>query len=273
MTGNMGPKLAKALVAFQGEAANVASNKVGKIRTRDGGGYEYRYADLAAVLAELKPKLAKHGLAIVQQTTNDPDQGFGVETWIIHESGETWDAGRLILPPQSNTSQAAGAAISYARRYGLSGLGLIAVEDDPDGREHGDEPPPSTKSSSGKGYGEHFDDDVGFGKFKGTYSWRQLTEGSIGGERHKWLNWQKRNLNPNESATQVEKLKRVNHCLSAISKRADQDAAKQDGQAPEDSPQGEPKSEPDPSPPPRGDEPLGFDEDGKPIWGDDDGGF
>lgn len=115
-------KLATALVAFQAECPSVPYDSVNPH-------FKSRFASLAAIHRVIQPILAKHGLAVVQMPISE-DGRAGVETTIIHASGEAL-AQRFTLPTAKNDPQGAGAAITYARRYGLAGaLGIVADEDD-----------------------------------------------------------------------------------------------------------------------------------------------
>jgi hypothetical protein len=117
----MSPEMGAAVVKAYSELGHVA---------KDGTGNYGKHATISAVLDAAKPVLAKHGLAVVQ-TFAESDPGFvTVCTMLVHESGETWDAGGLRMP-SPNDPQKVGGAISYARRYALmTALGLAADDDD-----------------------------------------------------------------------------------------------------------------------------------------------
>lgn len=129
--------LAKALVAFQGEATSPAKKRTAKVPTKSGGEYSYKYADLSDILADIKLNLKKNNLSVVQSATSDGN-GIGVQTMLIHDSGEWIKSDPLILPLQAATPQAAGSAVTYARRYALSAiLGISTEEDDDAGSAQG----------------------------------------------------------------------------------------------------------------------------------------
>lgn len=115
-------KLSAALVAFQSECPSVAFDSRNPH-------FKNRYASLAAIHKVVTPILIKHGLAVLQFPVSE-DGKAGCVTRIVHESGESMED-TLLLPLAKNDPQGAGAAITYARRYGLSGaLGLVTEEDD-----------------------------------------------------------------------------------------------------------------------------------------------
>lgn len=120
--------IAPALVAAVGELA-----PVGKDSTNPA--FRNKYASLDALMEQVRPCLARHGLAVLQSMTHPETDagrvvGIAVETRVLHTSGE-WIAGLVTLPVEKSTAQGTGSAISYGRRYGLSALlGLTAEDDD-----------------------------------------------------------------------------------------------------------------------------------------------
>jgi len=118
--------IATALIKAQTELANPSKNQQG---------YGYKYADLSSILDQVKPVLQKHGLAITQTSSDDGNGKVGVTTTLLHESGEfISDTLRLPIPEMKGTTstQAAGAALTYARRYALSSILNIAADEDTD---------------------------------------------------------------------------------------------------------------------------------------------
>ena len=97
--------------------------------------FRNKYATLDAIMEQVRPVLAAHGLAVMQgvlhpETDGGRVVGIAVETRLLHLSGE-WMASIVVVPVEKPTAQGAGSAISYGRRYGLSAmLGLTAEDDD-----------------------------------------------------------------------------------------------------------------------------------------------
>ncbi len=116
-----------ALVKAQTEMGNAAKDK-------DNPHFKSKYADLASVREAVLPLLNKNGIALVQPFIQN-DLGHSVKTQFIHaESGDILECDvPLILG--KNDMQGLGAAITYARRYGLMMLAGIAPEEDSDGNE------------------------------------------------------------------------------------------------------------------------------------------
>jgi len=227
--------LSKALVAFQSACSNVEPKQTGQQGNR-----KFKYADLAAVLDEIKPKLADAKLAILQMPVSD-DSGIGVVTRIVHESGQYIELPPLLLPGGQST-QDGGKAITYAQRYVVRAVALIATDEDTEGPQGGnggsrgrgrsraqgpssgdapspsgdpppaDPPPSDPPASTGSAEVGAFDKKLGFGRHA-DLTWRQLCEGSIGGERHTYVGHMVGYLNPEESEETKLMHERFMKCL------------------------------------------------------------
>lgn len=136
--------LAEALVAAQAELPTA----IGKDADGQIGARAYRYLTLDKLIAETRPVLTKHGLAILQW----PDYiDRGTEGAIpalttrlqFAETDESLQGGTLksgdyleVTMPlylTDKTMQGLGAAITYARRYAWQSVLGIAAEEDTDG--------------------------------------------------------------------------------------------------------------------------------------------
>ena len=95
--------------------------------------FRNKYADLASVTDAIKKPLNENGLTY-SQIIHRLDGGVGVETLIIHESGETMSNGITFVPAPKNDPHGYGSALTYARRYSLSAcFGVIQEDDDANG--------------------------------------------------------------------------------------------------------------------------------------------
>jgi hypothetical protein len=99
------------------------------LKTSSNPHFKSRYADLAACVEAVMEGLNNNGIALIQQT-HDCDSGVIVETVFVHESGETYSAGKLHVPAVKHDAQGYGSALTYARRYSLMAACGIAPEDD-----------------------------------------------------------------------------------------------------------------------------------------------
>lgn len=115
-------KLSAALVKAQAEMSGAVKDSANPF-------FKSKYADLQSVIKAIKEPFAKNGLAYTQFPITS-DAGIGVTTRLIHESGEWLECG-FFLPLTKLDPQAAGSAITYARRYALQAMaGIPAVDDD-----------------------------------------------------------------------------------------------------------------------------------------------
>jgi len=91
--------------------------------------FKSSYADLTSVIKVVKEPFANHGLSFIQLPVANENY-VGVTTMLLHKSGE-WLQSEYMLPITKRDPQAAGSAITYARRYALQSLcGIPAVDDD-----------------------------------------------------------------------------------------------------------------------------------------------
>ena len=87
------------------------------------------YATLDAVLSQVSPHLAEHGLFLTQET-RAAQGGVEVATFIFHESGESVEFDPIFVPATKQDAQGYGSAMTYARRYALLGVFGLAPSDD-----------------------------------------------------------------------------------------------------------------------------------------------
>jgi len=118
-------EIAAALSAAQGEMPAVKFNSTNPF-------LKNKYADLGAIIEAAKPVLARHGLSVSQMVCDAPG-GIGVETVIMHKSGQ-WFSSTVAMPlgeeKGKSQAQVAGSIITYLRRYALAAaLGMYADED------------------------------------------------------------------------------------------------------------------------------------------------
>ena len=128
--------LAAALAKAQIELVNPEKSLVATIRADGPGGVDqkFRYSSLASGLEIVRKILGQHEIATVQTTSIDQAAGIiNLTTVLAHSSGE-WIASDWPVCPVSETAtpHRMGAALTYARRYGLFTLVGIAGEDDLD---------------------------------------------------------------------------------------------------------------------------------------------
>ena len=115
-------KLAEALCSAQGDMG-------GAVKGSNNPFFKSSYADLTSVIKAIKEPCFKNGLSYVQLPHRDGNS-IGVVTRLMHTSGQ-WLEHEFTLPMVKGDPQAAGSAVTYARRYALQALFAIpAVDDD-----------------------------------------------------------------------------------------------------------------------------------------------
>ena len=131
----MTKEITAALCKFMTEVGTIVETETAKIPTRNGSGFEYKYADLSKVLKVVNPALADNGLFVSNSTKVVDGQNILVVS-IFHTSGETLPPSEILIPKgsQSNDLYNIGGAITYLRRYLLlAKLNLNAGIKDDDG--------------------------------------------------------------------------------------------------------------------------------------------
>jgi hypothetical protein len=119
-------ELALALTKAQAEMG-------GAVTDADNPYFKSKYADLGSIIRVIKPPFAKHGLSYLQFPISEDDR-IGVETVLIHSSGQYMSEKYTMRVPKADP-QSAGGVISYCRRYALQAVcGIPAV--DSDGEEY-----------------------------------------------------------------------------------------------------------------------------------------
>jgi hypothetical protein len=100
-----------------------------KDRTANAGKYGYSYADIADVLASVRPVLAAEGIAIVQPV-EVTDNGMVLVTRLL--CGSEAIESRMALPIEGEAPQQVGSLMTYYRRYALCALVGVAPENEDD---------------------------------------------------------------------------------------------------------------------------------------------
>src|SRR6266568_8626739 len=128
--------IAGALAKAQAQLVNPEKSLVATIRSDEPNATErsFRYAPLSSGLDIVRKTLSQHEIATLQTTAIDEAAGIvRLSTVLAHASGE-WIASDwpVCAISETATPHRMGAALTYARRYGLFTLVGIAGEDDLD---------------------------------------------------------------------------------------------------------------------------------------------
>jgi hypothetical protein len=119
--------ISKALASFQKEV---------KQPVKDGTNphFKSKYITLDGTVKAIHDTAPKFGLSYTQMPITT-ENGVGVVTLIMHESGEFIQFEPFTLPMEKKTAQGAGSGITYAKRYALSAAFGIVSDLDDDGNE------------------------------------------------------------------------------------------------------------------------------------------
>lgn len=119
----------ESIAALAAALSKAQSTIQGAIKDTANPFFKSKYADLASVKDAIQVPLSSNGLSYVQVVHN-PENGVGVETILMHASGEWLSGGVVFVPVSKADAQGYGSALTYARRYSLSAITGVAPEDD-----------------------------------------------------------------------------------------------------------------------------------------------
>ena len=127
----MTDNLHAALATVQADLPAVGKSKTATVKTKDGGQYQYSYADLAAINDAVLPALAAVGLTWTC-AIDRANLALLVGT-LTHAATSQME--QTVWPlPATDDPQRLGSAVTYGRRYLLCALVGLAPDDDDDGR-------------------------------------------------------------------------------------------------------------------------------------------
>ena len=116
-------KYRSALSKMQGEYISVAANKVNPH-------FKSKYADLDAVIASVRPLLAKNGFSLEQEQETDSNGTMYLRTTLAHTSDQ-YKSSLVLVKPDKPNIQGLGSALSYHKRYSVVTILGITVDSDP----------------------------------------------------------------------------------------------------------------------------------------------
>jgi ERF superfamily len=132
-------ELAKAMAKFQEELEQPE-------KSADNPFFKSKYVPLPNVISVIKKHAHKHGLSYMQMPITN-EKGIGVETIVMHSSGEYIQFDPFFLPMDKQTAQGAGSSTTYAKRYALSAAFGIDSDIDDDGNGASGNSNPSNNSN------------------------------------------------------------------------------------------------------------------------------
>lgn len=100
-------------------------------------GYNYKYAPLEDIIAQIKTLLSQCGLSY-RFSQEENDGVIKVTCIVTHKDGHSESmqmSGKAESTKNQNSIQASASVVTYLRRYTLTGvLGLVVADEDSDGR-------------------------------------------------------------------------------------------------------------------------------------------
>ena len=122
-------KTSESVAKIQAALIKAQSEMTGAVKDSANPFFKSNYADLTSVIKAIKEAWANNKIGYAQFPIST-EQGVGVQTRLMHESGE-WMEHEFVLPLPKYDPQSAGSAITYARRYALQAIaGIPSVDDD-----------------------------------------------------------------------------------------------------------------------------------------------
>jgi ERF superfamily len=180
-----------------------------------GGERSFRYAPLSSGLEIVRKTLGQHEIAVLQTTSLDEgNRMVRLNTVLAHASGE-WIASDWPVCPicEVSSPQRMGAALTYARRYGLFTIVGIAGEDDLDAPDLHDGPAGPVggrPATNGSGHAEPSGRDPGSRHSESLSSSSTSTGHPANGARtigrSAAINFQQRRLLIDESSRRADEL-------------------------------------------------------------------
>lgn len=105
--------------------------------------FKSNYIKLDGILEAVRPLLAKHGLAVIQNAHTTEEGLMAVKTILIHESGQSMETDVMTMRPTKDDPQQRGSVVTYMKRYQLGALVGVceSVDDDGNLATHGKSQP------------------------------------------------------------------------------------------------------------------------------------
>lgn len=120
-------ELYTALAKAQGSFPDIEKNRIATVRTKTGGEFKFKYADLSDVLRCVRGPLAENDLSVTQVIANSV-----VTTTLYHAGGAKLSSTYPVhdrAEGRMHPAQEYAIAVMYARRYALTALLGVATDE------------------------------------------------------------------------------------------------------------------------------------------------
>lgn len=95
--------------------------------------FKSNYVTLDKLIEDTRDLLQKQGLSVMQIPLSKDSGEIGIQTILLHESGEYIESEPLYMRPIKNEPQTAGSLITYLRRYSYQAILNLNTGEDDDG--------------------------------------------------------------------------------------------------------------------------------------------
>lgn len=95
--------------------------------------FKSNYVTLDKLIEDTRDLLQKQGLSVMQIPVSKEGGEIGIQTILLHESGEYIESEPLYMKPVKNDPQTAGSLITYLRRYSYQAILNLSTGEDDDG--------------------------------------------------------------------------------------------------------------------------------------------
>jgi hypothetical protein len=130
-----GATLLQSLANVQAQLPRIERGETAQVQTQRGGSYSYSYASYDAIMEAVQPLLTEQGLVWTTRPVRGGDGEWLLSYRLLHVATMQADEGLFPLvgfDPDRSTMQELGSAITYSRRYALSAVLNVTLEDDDD---------------------------------------------------------------------------------------------------------------------------------------------
>ena len=136
-------KLAIALAKFNSEISSISKDAKNPFFKSD-------YVTLDKLIFSTREILQKNGLSVLQMPLSKETGEIGIQTVLLHESGEYIESDPLYMKPVKVDPQQAGSLITYLRRYSYQAILNLNTGEDDDANitTHGSNKPKDNNSSA-----------------------------------------------------------------------------------------------------------------------------
>ena len=121
-------EIAKALAEFRKDLKQPAKDANNPF-------FKSKYTTLDKVIEAIDETAPNHDLSFTQWAVSNEQGNVGVETLLLHSSGEFIHYDALYMKPEKNTPQSIGSCLTYSRRYSISAIFGITSDEDDDGNQ------------------------------------------------------------------------------------------------------------------------------------------